>query len=139
MHHITNENKTKHALLVESNLHLQALQQDVLADLGFQVTVAIDGRAATQLLAARVFELIILHEALPTVNALLLMKIIHYSTQSYRNKNAMICLAYSTGELVDELTLLFWAHGFRHFLTVPVTAEALQCVWDKKRGVYQMG
>ena len=134
MCNLTERNKIQQALLVESDCNLQALQQSVLAGLGFQVTLAVDDRVATGFLATRVFDLIIIHDAFPAVNALLLMKIIHHSAQSYRNKNARVCLAYAKGELIDELKALFWGHGFRHFLTVPLTTEALRLVWCEREG-----
>lgn len=110
----------KSALLVESDSQLLELHQKTIEELYFQVSIAKDDRIATNLLAQNAYDLIIIHDSLPVINALLLMKIIQYSQQSTRNKQAIICLSSSKNMLVEEYKLVFMAHGFKFFLESPI-------------------
>lgn len=111
----------KKALLIECDRVLQAQHQGVMTDLGLQVTLAKDDREASQLLDEHPYGLILIRDALPTINALLLMRIIQYGRQYVHNKNSVICLACPPEALSEEFKAIFLAHGFNRFLTLPIT------------------
>lgn len=122
---ITNLDHEK-ALLIESNSRMIISYQKTIESLGFQVSIATNNRSATDFLARYAYRLVIIHEKLPEINALLLMKIIQYSHQASRNKQAVICLSCSKEILTDDLKSIFLAHGFRHFIDSPIDTDNLK-------------
>lgn len=119
------------ALLVESDPQLQALHHQALLELGFQVTMASDDRIAATLLSKNTYSIIMIHDALPFINAFLLMKLIQYDYQASRNKHSLICLSCPKEALEIESKAIFLAFGFEHFLAFPISSDDIRNTIDQ--------
>lgn len=115
----------KSALLVESDSQLLELHQKTIEELYFQVSIAKDDRIATNFLAQNAYDLIIIHDSLPVINALLLMKIIQNCPQLFRNKNSTICLSCPKESLTNEFKTIFYRHGFKDIIESPISKPQL--------------
>ncbi len=103
----------------------QIYHKKILSDLSFNVTLSDRSLDAAKLLSYNTYDLIVMKDRLPGINALLLMKLISFGRQTSRNKESIICLLCQQKYLNFEFKNVFSSHGFNNFLDYPILTEDL--------------
>jgi DNA-binding NtrC family response regulator len=118
--------KQKRLLVVDDESVVAEFMSRVLSKQGFAVDVANNGEAAKGLLEINDYELVIVDIRMPKMNGRQLYDYIKTRHPLLANR-----VVFTSGEMVDPVTVSFLASEKRPFLNKPFGSEALRAVVGK--------
>ncbi len=113
-------------LLVEDNEINQKLARRMLEQVGFKVTIAEHGQQALDILAERIFPIILMDIRMPVMDGIETIKHIRADDR----QKATTVVALSAGVLDKEVNEAMEA-GFDHYLTKPIDFEELNAILEQ--------
>jgi CheY-like chemotaxis protein len=124
--------KHMRALLVEDNKVNQAVASYILEDLGCNVTIAADGRAAIDLYNSTGFDVIFMDCRMPGLSGFEATKIIR-RIEAERNVPPLPIIALTAYALADDRERCL-AAGMSDYISKPITTEKIAAAIQRSQG-----
>lgn len=124
------DNTKKTAILIESDKNQQIIIKNILFDLGFNVKISDRSIDAVMLLSSYTYDLIVMRDNLPHVNALLLIKLISFGRQFSRNKNSNIFVSLERKNHDNDIKKFFKENVICKFLEYPININSFKKFFD---------